>query len=566
MPVFLFCLDLLLTGNKVGPGDADYIIQTQEAMRRTILEFHQFPWWNPWISGGVPLFANPQFGLISLQTPFVLLFGSVLGYKIAIVGYFLIGFWGFRKLFIQAFKTPVLTATLLAYIWTFGTFLTQRTSGHLTFLVIQLFPWALLYYLQRNTIKHAWLKFSLITSLMALSAAHNTTIMSYFVLTLMVILSLGRVIMQKKDDYLTLQLRILRSDVTFWIKAGGLFVALTGYRLFFTMQYLKDFPRTEVLDMEPTMGPINAFLAMFGPLIQFSKSPTIPNWSWLEASAYISIFTFFAAMLVLFVLMKERKNTNKLFSYSPYVLGLLFALFFLLSLGDFLGVFSPYSLLRMLPVFSAMRVAVRWIAWCSMIVLLFIAIYQGKKYRRIINVLLLVACVELFIYSRPNLAKAYFMDINHVRPISAEFQQKRLFDAMRYGVPYDENFTGATMNNYGQIVAGDALVDTRFPAPWGDGPTARCSVDEGCRLVLSDNAEITYWSPNKIIIKRTAPGTIQLNINPGKGWAINNQYLFRGGKVVEPGNTFEITNPSSDIILDYRPRLSIDWALKKAGL
>src|SRR5687768_16141335 len=84
MPVVLFCLSFLLTGDRLGPGDADYLIQTQEAMRRSILEFHQFPWWNPWVSGGVPLFANPQFGLISLQTPLTLLFGSIIGYKLAV--------------------------------------------------------------------------------------------------------------------------------------------------------------------------------------------------------------------------------------------------------------------------------------------------------------------------------------------------------------------------------------------------------------------------------------------------------------------------------------------------
>ncbi len=561
-PVLLFCLSLILTGEKVAPGDADYLIQTYEAMRRSILEFHQFPWWNPWVSGGVPLFANPQFGLISLQTPFVLIFGSVVGYKIAIVGYFLLGFWGFRQLFIRAFKTPVLTATLLAYIWTFGTFLTQRTSGHLTFLVIQFFPWALLYYLQRHTIKRAWLKFGLITALMALTAAHNTTVMSYFVLALVVLISWGRVVMQKKDDYVTLQLRILRSDLIFWLKAGGLFIILTGYRLFFTVQYLKDFPRAEVLTMESTIGPHKAILALFGPLMQFNNAPTIPHWSWLEASAYISIFTFLAAVIVLDAFLRKRSQAGKLFSYSPYALILLFSFFFLLSLGDFLGVFSPYSMLRLLPIFSDMRVAVRWLAWSSIIVLFFIAAYQGKQHRRVINILLALACVELFIYSRPYLAKAYSIDVSQVRSSSSQFQQKRLYNTQRNGIPYDENLTEATRNNYGQIIAGDALVDTRFPAPWGD-PTQRCSVDNGCNLIMTGNASVEYWSPNKIVLKRTAPGDIQIDINPGKGWLINGVYPFRGRKVVDPDSNFVIINDSQTITLEYRPRLSIDWLIEK---
>lgn len=562
LPILLFCLGFLMTGNKLSPGDADYLMQTYEAMRRSIIDFHQFPWWNPWISGGVPLFANPQFGLISLQTPFVLLFGSVMGYKIAVVGYFIVGFWGFRQLFTKAFATPALTAALLAYIWTFGTFLTLRTSGHLTFLVIQFFPWALLYYLERKTIRLAWLKFGLVTSLMALSAAHNTTIMSYFVLSLIVLLSLGRLLVDRKSDYLTLQIKILNSDIVFWVKVAVLFFLLTSYRLFFTIQYLKDFPRAGITNMEASIGPFNAILAIFGPLIHYRNSPSIPHWSWLEASAYVSIFTFAAAVIVLIVFLHSRNNYKKMFTFSPYALGILFGFFFLLSLGDFIGVFSPYSLLRTLPIFSEMRVAVRWLTWCSVVVLLFIAIYIGKQYRRIINALLILACIELFVYSRPNLEKAYSIDINLVRSSSSEFQQKRTYNAQRNGVPFDENFTEATMNNYGQIIAGDALVDTRFPAPLGD-PTRRCSLDDGCDFIMSKNATLKYWSPNKIVLERTTQKNIQLNMNPGKGWAVNGVYVFRSLKVVDPDSDFIITEPSQTIVVEYKPRASIEWFINK---
>src|SRR5665811_2223323 len=68
VPILLFCLNLLLTGQNIAPGDGDYIMQTYEAARISILKYGQFPWWNPWVSGGVPLYANPQFGLISIQS------------------------------------------------------------------------------------------------------------------------------------------------------------------------------------------------------------------------------------------------------------------------------------------------------------------------------------------------------------------------------------------------------------------------------------------------------------------------------------------------------------------
>ncbi len=562
LPIVLFCLEFLLTGNLLAAGDSDYLMQTAEAMRRSILEFHQFPWWNPWVSGGVPLFANPQFGLLSITTPYVLLFGSIMGYKLVIFTYFLIGFWGFRSLFIRAFKTPVLTATLLSYIWTFGSFLTMRGGGgHYTFLVIQFFPWALLFYLRRNEIRAAWLKFGATIALMALTAAHNITIMSYAVLGLIILVEGTRIIAAKNNKYITAQITVLRSDLTFWLKAGSVFILLTSYRLFYTLQYLKDYPRLEALNLEPSIGLPKAWFAMFGPLRQFVNTPSIPPWGWLEASAYISIFTFFAALLVVRVFLANRKN-QKLFSFNPYVLAILFSLFFLLSLGDFLGVFSPYSILRMLPVFASMRVSTRWLVWCSLIVLAFIAIYRGKQYRRAINVLLLLGCIELFIYCRPNLANPYKIAINKARPSSAAFEQKRTFNTHRLGIPYDENFTEATLSNYGQIIAGDSLVDTRWPPPWGT-LTKRCSVDEGCDLVMSKNARITYWSPNRLVFERTADGPVQLNMNPGRGWTINKVYAFKTLKVVDSNNDFIINDPSDKLTVEYRPRLSVEWWLSK---
>jgi hypothetical protein len=538
-------------------------MQTYEAMRQSILHYHQFPWWNPWISGGVPLFANPQFGLISIQTFFVLLFGTFLGYKIALISYFIIGFWGIKKLFINNFNTPTLTAILLSYIWTFGTFLTQRTSGHHTFLLIQFFPWALHFYFNRFEDRKAWLKLGLVLSFMGLSAAHNITVMSYVILGLIFLLQLIGLQPRKKGELFAFSFGIKKSELLFWAKVSALFIAITGYRLFFTIKYLSDFPRSPLLiDAEPSIGIINGVLAIFGPLIQFTHSPKVQAWSWLEASSYISIFTLPVFILTLVQLVKSRRVLSKTFAYSPYILLTLITLFFLLGLGRFIGPLSPYEIMHKLPVLSSMRVSYRWLAWCSLFILIFIASYRGTKYRRAINILLALATIELFFYSSPYLGKPYSIPMNQTRSTYASFEQRSLYQTKRLGIPYDENLTDATRNNYGQIIAGDALVDTRYPAPWGD-PTIRCSIDTGCDYVITKNATVDYWSPNKIILKRTQPGIIKLDMNPGRGWVINGKYVFLNMKTVDPEQEFIITDESNIITIVYRPHLSIDWVLNK---
>ncbi len=564
LPIFIFCLRLLLTGNKVAPGDADYIIQTYEAMRRSILEFHQFPWWNPWVSGGVPLFANPQFGLFSIQTIFVLIFGSIYGTKLAILAYLLIGFWGFRTLFISSFKAAAVRSTLLAYIWTFGTFLTQRSSGHLTFFVIQFFPWALLLYLNRAKVNKSWLKLGTLLSLMSLTAAHNVTVMIYFVLAIIILLTTIKLDVSRANLY-KITFSIKKTDVSFWIKTIPIFILFSSYRLFFTTQYLRDFPRShEILSTEPSIGIPKAILAIFGPLIHYKNSPSVPQWSWLEASSYISIFSLFVVCLIIYAVLYKRAKTetvSKNFVFRWEIFLVAFCSFFVLALGDILGKYSLYEILRKLPIFSEMRVAVRWLAWCSITVIMFIASYKGPHFKRTINIMLAIAVIELFIYSMPQISKPYFLPINSFRPSTADFEQHTLFDVKRYGVPYDENLTGATQNNIGQVISGDALVDTRFKEPWGDS-TLRCGVEENCSLV-TNNGSISYWSPNRIVINRTGIGDIELDMNLGRGWKVNGLYLFTGYRTVEPNKKYLLTGNQKQYILEYKPRFSIKWAYDK---
>ena len=59
----------------LGFGDWDFVLDKFEALRRTILIWGQFPWWNPWSRGGFPLAAEPQIGAVSMATPLVLALG-----------------------------------------------------------------------------------------------------------------------------------------------------------------------------------------------------------------------------------------------------------------------------------------------------------------------------------------------------------------------------------------------------------------------------------------------------------------------------------------------------------
>ena len=111
-----------MTGNKVELGDFSFFAQGLEAIRISLLEYHQFPWWNPWVSGGVPLYANPQFGLFSIQTALTLIIGPVMALKLTIVLFTVLGYITMYLLLTRYFKVASLQSTLLSLIWIFCSF------------------------------------------------------------------------------------------------------------------------------------------------------------------------------------------------------------------------------------------------------------------------------------------------------------------------------------------------------------------------------------------------------------------------------------------------------------
>lgn len=554
IPVLLYGLSLLLTGNKIIPGDGDYYIQLYEAARINILTYHQIPWWNPWISGGVPLFANPQFGPISLQMIFALPFGSIFGYKIALVLYLVIGFWGMRTLLNKYYRTDPIVATLIAYIWTFNTFFVYRLGGHYTFLVAAFVPWMIYFYLTIN-VKKNWLWFALISSLIIWSSMHYTTTISFLLIFLFGLGQFTKVLIsidykKYRNKPLDIITQIYKQmHISKILLAIGVILVATAPRLYATLEYVNDFPRTQSQIKEDFLGWYPTLFAMFGPN-QYTNYPDFDPkfWGWHEISTYIGFFTGIALIICLVLFLKNLKQKRINHRFEIFFTILMIVFFISLSAGDF-AEWSPYSILRELPIFSSMRVATRWINWAAFFVLIFIGIFSVylKKQKRLIIFLLSASVVELFLTGIPNINNSYIFSIGDERN-KASFIQTERWHSEREGIKYDENFTGATRSNVGQLIAGDSLIDTRQP-----NSTARCNevITKNCKFV-SDNAKIVYWSPHKIKLKRTGTGKISLNINPASHWHINGKDT-RSYNTVDPLAYFIIEDQSENIEIVYDP-------------
>lgn len=129
---------------QLGISDWDYYFSLHENLRRTVLEFHQFPLWNPWTCGGTASLADPEFPLFTLTFPFELIFGIPTGLRLAI--YVSVATTALGMLILaKRLKLSVHAALLTAIGVAFGSVnLLEIVEGHPNILAVMWIPWIFL--------------------------------------------------------------------------------------------------------------------------------------------------------------------------------------------------------------------------------------------------------------------------------------------------------------------------------------------------------------------------------------------------------------------------------------
>jgi len=551
---------LVTTTDQLLSGDFDYFTQAYEAVRASILQYHQFPWVNAWIGGGVPLYANPQVGVFSLQTLLVLIFGTPTGLKLSIVLYSLIGFWGMFYLLKKNLGVGALLSYLLSMVWVTNGFFIGHLVSHYSFSMFLVVP-ALLYLLVNISKKYYWLYFGVALGFFILSAFHYAAFHGLFILS-----GVGAYMLYSHK-------RELKKYLALYLKAGVVFLLIAGHRIVYTLQFVFDFPR---LFKDPPDHPLVALLSFLIPdngnfmafYTQIMKPGLNVNYSWQEHSAFIGYILFLLIFVLAIVCLVKVwtpvrvKILDKLHFRKIQLLFLaLFVFFVVLSLGNF-SPFSPYAILQHIPPYSGMRVSSRWLVWAVLVGLIFIGLMisaiKSDRYKKALTILVLLGTIEVY-------AVGFGGDKFFYRPVvfrghDSSFQQFEDFD--RYNLPrnfqkykprptYDRRGEiysyEATLNNLGQSRGYEPLVDTYY------APTLRCGIAQGCPLVMTHNAEVVSWSPNKIVLKRTMSGPIELNMNPSNYWLVNGTPAFPAARTAEVLQHFVITNEDDNIVLTVKP-------------
>jgi putative flippase GtrA len=563
LPVLIFCTPMLLSGfNNVFPGDFDMQVQMTEAARITIQEYGQFPLWNPWVSGGVPLFADPQFNILSPSLFLSFFVESSFAWKLTIFIYLIIGFFGMKKL-LRYISNNEVTSILFAYIWIFSSFFTLRAmGGHFTFLNLLLLPLFIYLLLNLNRSRKYVIYLCLLTAYLIYSAVHYSLIFILLAVGLLAIIQTANYVYNK-------QWREGKQYIISMIVAllGGILLALP--RIIASLEYLASNKVTRLENPELFIGLSSGISTLIVPF----QNLIIPRSSFgaFEASSYIGLLTMLVIVVsfsaYLFLYFKKRSGFSVPVAIQFTLISI--PLSFLIGLGG-----APFNELHKLPVFSSMRVSTRFFVLTAFSLLLLGAYCYSKLIEKkltgkhsikiFIYFLLLVASTEVFV-SNINLNRLLWqkpLQISEPRKAygnnDAPRSEKRWnADTQR---PYvNHALTLATRNHHAQLLADNALVNT------DDSATEKCDEDEpSCSFIRTRNAKLLYWSPNRIIIKRTSTGPIELNMNVSKYWVVNGRsYPSPLAATINPVDKFIINDETQKLDVRYAPKFSYNWFLNR---
>lgn len=561
--ILIFFWQYLSSGNnKTTGGDFDYYSQMYEAFRITVLKFHQFPLWNPWLAGGLPLMANPQFGFISLQAILVLPFGAIYGLKLAYVGYALAGYWGMYAVGRRVIGAPRLRSALVSYIWIFSGFFAGHGIWHFTFTSFFLLPW-LIYFIAKRRNKFSWLWLGIVGSVVILSSIHYAFLMMSLVALFFFALTVSR--LQLTKDSFKLTFTITRKDLFFVLKAGVTVLILAGYQFVTSYMFVSHNQRIVASTQELANRPGLLFKALFFPFGSLIQTYPRTAFGWGEYSMYAGLGTGLAILVCVFTasyyFLKHRKKElllNQSFIICLLLVGLLASL---LALGNF-SKYSPFHILHALPGFAQTRVPSRWQVFTVFSMLAFLLAWRRNT--RLINILLFISVIELFrIYGPTRLSNSWFtLPPSNFSNTFTQYDNGMKHLAVNNDQDVKNSYYYSTSQNVGQIYADDAIIDT-LDKVLG---TNKCGINihDSCNFILTGNARVDYWSPNKIKLTRTSTGPIELNMNMDAGWRVNDKYVFAQQKSLNPAIPFRISDDgTTTYILQYSPNLSPSWFIWK---
>ncbi len=523
--------------NNLGRGDWDQFYYYSEVPQITLFKYHQFPFWNPYSCGGMPMLANPQSRFLSPSIIFTSIFGVVAGLKLEIFFCLLFGMLGMYFL-ADHLKIKWPTVFVPGIIFGLnGTFALHLTEGQFHVLPAVYFPYVFLFFLKSFEKK----RFVILSSLfMGLSFLEGGTYVTLFFLIFILLFSILKSFEIKTFKPIGLYFIFLLSAIL-W----------AAPKAFPAIEYLTLHPRpTDPGGYIPLLLLKNIFLSqhqgMFGVNIPSFSS----NIGWWEVGAYLGVVSIGLYFLSFFLILDNY----------PILLAGLACL--VIGMGNFSS-FSFWHLLHQIPPFSSMYVPTRiFIVFIFSLALMsglaLDKISQNWKQRNVIILFIIILLsIDLLTVGRNIFSQAirpYTIDNKHqislFQPSLSDFKNFRQTyvpnkDWFQYGAW--STLHRSLLNNEGVINAYESIPVKNeaipFNVSWYNG-----------EFYLKDPGiiKLLQWSPNKIkfFIYTSVENTIIVNQNFDHNWQASIPF-----KTNSTNGLLSVTLPpmKGKILLSYSP-------------
>jgi hypothetical protein len=522
-----------------GFADWDFVLDKFEAMRRTILIWGQFPWWNPWCRGGFPLAAEPQIGAVSMATPLVLALGTPTGLRVSAILCLLLAVEGTYRLAWLWLKEPCSAATAALVYGLNGAVIVATSMGYVMAMSYCTVPWLALfaYRIGRQFSDGLWLGFW-----MAFVVLNGIQYLSLYAVPLTAMIWIRALRIQPPESRRLVPLHTLA--------AIGVFLLLCGWRLSTVFLVLLDDRREHVTYWDETPGSMLHYLLL---------RPR-PGWNEDLNAALGSLFGELTCYVGPAVLVLAAASL--IFGWRWW--HTLTLACFWLAMGS-VRWYHPSAWMAEWPFFGSAHVVSRWrilgllgMGLAAGSLLARLRYSQRPALRASAYILTGMIALDLIVLGHQQLPLAF-----SVRPVPELFPGPPVPSIVNVR---DGDGFPCVMRGYGIIHGYEPMLSY-----YRNAPTLRLAREDpgyrGEAWTEEGTIQPTLWSPNRLVFQVEPGQTVHINQNPGSWWWVNGRPAFPGRRCAELTVPFAVTaDASGRVVLEIHPRgLAFGIVLDVAG-
>jgi hypothetical protein len=489
----------------LGFADWDFYLEYYEALRQSVLQWGQFPWWNPWSRGGFPLAAHPQISAVSIASPLVLIFGTTIGLGLSTVLCLLLAVEGAYWLARLWFGEPWAAAAAALVYGLNGGVIIHSAQGYDLAMSYWSLPW-LTYGTFRLGDRFAY---GLMLGVwLALVVLNGIQYLSLYSGLLMVVIWIRNLRIQNPDRRFCLLVNTLA--------AAGTCLLLCGWRLATVLPVLAGDLRERITYWDES--PL--------AILHYLVARPAANWPELipgrHHSDFVSLTSYVGPVVVLLGLVSLRYGWRWWHTLALCCTWL--------AIGSARW-YHPSYWLRDWPFIGSAHVVTRWryaaLLGLGLAVASVLARWRGsstRTFRTCAALLVVVIGVDFVSLAHVQLALAF-----SVQPDTRLFPGPAVAEIVnvRDGLGYP-----CMLRRYGVIRGYEPMLGYRR-----DAPTLRRAREDpnyqGEAWTQAGPVEPIFWSPNRIVFQLDPGQEIEVNQNPGSWWWVNGRQAFPDRRCAE---------------------------------